>query len=713
MSASRRYRSALAVSLLHDLERVLREAQAHRAVRGIVIKGDRGKFSGGFDITAIRAAQSAQGGKGVIDGSSLLTAAVEQSSKPIVAAIEGLALGGGLELAMSCHARLSAPGAMLGLPELNLGVIPGFGGTQRLPRLIGLQTAIKMILSSKPIRAEMAQPLGLVDRIVPRAELLTEATELALELAASGQWKRTLARTDKIEPAEQAQMIVGFARAQTQKKAPAGVVHPLLCLDAILEGAVNGGEAGLRKEAEVFERVLTSDTAKSLVHVFFAQRATAKVGGVSDRGLKPRAMRRVAVVGGGLMGSGIATSCIQAGIEVLMKEINPKFLEAGIARVRANLFSKVKKGRMTPNAFEATMKRLKGTLDYSRFKHVDMVIEAAVEAIPLKQKIFKELCDACSPTCILATNTSTINIDLVSKLIPDARDRVCGLHYFSPAHVMPLLEIVRTEATSPQVLLDSLAFAKRTKKVPVVVGNCTGFAVNRVFFPYGQTAMMLLDMGVDPYAIDKAIGPGKGFGMPMGPLRLNDLVGMATTAHVGKQFVENFPERSYANGIVPSMVEAKRLGETTKMGFYKYGKGRKAEPDPEGIAPFLQASKAAARLPAVSSLSPQGIQEAIFFPVVNESARVLAEGVVERAADLDIATVLSMGFPAHKGGIIKWADTVGARRIVDGLEAWQARVPAQHKGFFEPCALLKQAAARGIAIADAGAVSQLSTKSKM
>ena len=269
------------MSLLHDLERVLREAQAHRAVRGIVIKGDRGKFSGGFDITAIRAAQSAQGGKGVIDGSSLLTAAVEQSSKPIVAAIEGLALGGGLELAMSCHARLSAPGAMLGLPELNLGVIPGFGGTQRLPRLIGLQTAIKMILSSKPIRAEMAQPLGLVDRIVPRAELLTEATELALELAASGQWKRTLARTDKIEPAEQAQMIVGFARAQTQKKAPAGVEHPLLCLDAILEGAVNGGEAGLRKEAEVFERVLTSDTAKSLVHVFFAQRATAKVGGVS------------------------------------------------------------------------------------------------------------------------------------------------------------------------------------------------------------------------------------------------------------------------------------------------------------------------------------------------------------------------------------------------------------------------------------------------
>ena len=644
------------------------------------------------------------------DGSGLMTRLVENSPKPVVAAVEGLALGGGCELAMACCARVSAPGALFGLPELNLGVIPGFGGTQRLPRLVGLPTACKMILSSKPVKAEMAKELGLVDKIVPKGETLNAATELALELAAGGDFPRTLARVDKIEPPEQAKQIVGFVRAQTMKKAPKGVEHPLLCLDAIEEGAVNGGDAGLRKEREVFMRVLASDTAKALVHVFFSQRATSKVPGVTDRGLEPRPFKRVGIVGGGLMGSGIATSCVLVGIKVLLKEINKKAMEAGVARVRANLFSRVKKGRMTPNAFEAAMKRVVGTVDYGKFGTVDCVIEAAVEAIPLKQKIFKELCDNTRKDCILATNTSTINIDLVSKLIPEARSRVCGLHYFSPAHVMPLLEIVRTDTTSPQVLLDAIAFAKATKKVPVVVGNCTGFAVNRVFFPYGQAAMMLIDMGVDPYAIDKAIGPGQGFGMPMGPLRLNDLVGMATTMHVGKEFTDNYPERSYTNGIVPAMVDAKRLGETTKTGFYKYGKGRKADPDPEGIAPFLAASRSAANLPPVPSLSPEEIQEAIFFPVVNESARVLAEGVVDKAADLDIATVLSMGFPAHKGGIIKYADTVGAKRTVDTLEMWAHRCP-QHKGFFEPCALLKQAAARGISIADAGAT--MRTRPKM
>lgn len=645
-------------------------------------------------------------GGGGIDNriNEAFVALLEAGPKPTVAAISGMALGGGLEAALACNARVATPEASLGLPELQLGIIPGFGGTQRLPRVVGLTQAIKMMLTSAPVKANVGKKLGLIDVLVPQPEdLLPTAKRVALDIADGRAPRRmSLFRTDKIEPMGEALQIIEFARAQVAKQAR-GLRHPQLCLDAIQAGVEHGGLAGIKAEGAAFAAAAALDTHKALVHIFFAIRSTKKIKGVTDKNLKPRRIQTVAVLGGGLMGSGIATACILAGMNVLLKEVNSTFLQGGMERIKGNLASRVKKGRMTGGAATECMTRVQGVLDYSEFKTVDMVIEAVIEDIKLKQTIFQDLARACRPDAILSTNTSTIDVELIGAKIPDSLDRLIGAHFFSPAHIMPLLEIVRTQHTAPQVILDTLEFGSRMKKTPVVVGNCTGFAVNRVFFPYTQAACMLADMGphMDPYMIDKAIA---GFGMPMGPFRLSDLVGADVGLHVGKNFLESFHERSYPASIIAALNDTKRLGEKTGAGFYKYDARRKASPDPQGVAPLLEASRGVA--PFAGKPLPEGIigkenpvkdiVEFIFFPVVNEACRVIEEGIVDKPADLDVATVMAMGFPAPKGGLIFWADLVGAKYVADRLKDWAEKLrPYGLNGFFEPCHYLKRVAESG------------------
>lgn len=373
-------------------------------------------------------------------------------------------------------------------------------------------------------------------------------------------------------------------------------------------------------------------------------------------------------------------------------------MQAGLGRVGANLKSRVKKGKMSAASAEAALGRLKGSITYDDFGDVDMVIEAVLEDINLKQRIFADLVKVCPPHAILSTNTSTIDIELIGAKVPEAQERIVGAHFFSPAHIMPLLEIVRTSKSSPQVVLDTIHFGSGIKKTPVVVGNCTGFAVNRVFFPYTQAACILADVGLDPYLVDKAVAQ---FGMPMGPFRLSDLVGADVGYHVGSNFLESFPERCYPARIIALLNDKKRLGEKTGSGFYKYGPGRKASPDPEFRA-ILEESRAGAGLqplmqnPQFSKMSANDILEFVMFPVVNEGCRVIAERIVDKPADLDIATVMSMGFPAPRGGLIFWADLVGAEYIVRRLNEWASAVePYNLSGFFKPCLYLESAAARG------------------
>ncbi|KAF9673279.1 hypothetical protein SADUNF_Sadunf10G0007700 [Salix dunnii] len=656
-------------------------------VNSLSFDGARGKFSGGFDISSFG---GVQGGKvseprpGFISV-EVLSDTVEAAKKPSVAAIHGLALGGGLEVAMACHARISTPTAQLGLPELQLGIIPGFGGTQRLPRLVGISKALEMMLTSKPVKGEEAHALGLVDAVVSPNELVSTARQWALDILERRRpWIASLYKTEKLDSLGEAREIFKFARAQAQKRAP-NLTHPIVCIDVVEHGIVSGPRNGLYKELESFQELVRSDTCKSLIHIFFAQRGTTKVPGITDLGLVPRQVKKVAVLGGGLMGSGIATALVLSNYPVILKEVNDQFLQAGIA----NLQSRVKKGRMTQVKFEKTMSLLKGALDYESFKDVDLVIEAVIENVSLKQQIFSDLEKYCPPHCILASNTSTIDLNLIGKQTK-SQDRIIGAHFFSPAHVMPLLEIVRTKQTSPQVIVDLLDVGKKIRKTPVVVGNCTGFAVNRMFFPYTQAALLLVEHGADLYQIDKVITK---FGMPMGPFRLADLVGFGVAIATGTQFVVNFPERTYKSMLIPLMQEDKRAGETTRKGFYLYDDRRKAKPDPE-LRKYIEKARNISGVaidPRLAKLPEKDIVEMIFFPVVNEACRVFAEGIAVKAADLDISSLMGMGFPPYRGGIMFWADSLGSKYIYSRLEEWSKT----YGEFFKPCAFLAERAAKG------------------
>ncbi|XP_038976450.1 glyoxysomal fatty acid beta-oxidation multifunctional protein MFP-a-like isoform X1 [Phoenix dactylifera] len=681
--------NALSLDVLVSLKENYEEALRRDDVKAIVLTGAGGKFSGGFDISAFQEGKTKQA-KVDFSANDFLNDTLEGARKPSVAAIDGLALGGGLEVAMACHGRISTSTAQLGLPELRLGIIPGMGGTQRLPRLVGLSKALEMMLMSKSMNGDEAHALGLVDAIVSPDELVKTARSWALDIVELRRpWIKSLYRTDKLEPLGMAREILNFARDQAQKQA-AKLQHPLICIDVIEEGIVSGPLAGLWKELYSSRMLQSSETSKSLMHIFFAQRATSKVPGITDIGLTPRRIRKVAIVGGGLMGSGIATALILSNYLVILKEVNENFLQSGVGKVKANLQGYVKKRKMTQEECGKALSLLIGVLDYEHFKDVDMVIEAVIENVSLKQQIFADLEKYCPPHCILASNTSTIDLNSIGEKTM-SQDRIVGAHFFSPAHVMPLLEIVYTRTTSPQVVVDLLGVARKIHKTPIVVGNCTGFAVNRMFFPYSQAAALLVDHGLDVYQIDRVITK---FGMPMGPFRLADLVGFKVAVATGTQYLQSFPERCYRSMLIPIMLQDKRIGESSRKGFYVYDEKWKASPDPD-IKKYIEKSRSISAVtqgPKVIELADKDIIEMIFFPVVNEACRVLDEGIASKSSDLDIASIMGMGFPSYRGGTMFWADSLGANYVFSRLEEWSK----MYGDFFKPCAYLKERATRGI-----------------
>ncbi|KAL0910388.1 hypothetical protein M5K25_021366 [Dendrobium thyrsiflorum] len=713
--------NALALSIIAGLKEKYMEAMKRNDVKAIVLTGDGGKFSGGLDINVF-AKVHMTGDVSILpdDSINLLASTIEgpnsaitlyynisfkfynqlnfrvllssDANKPSVAAIQGLALGGGLELAMCCHARISTPDAQLGLPELTLGVIPGFGGTQRLPRLVGLSKAVEIMLLSKSIRAKEGMEYGLVDATTSPENLLIVSRRWALGIAdRSKPWISSLKRTDKLTSLSEARKILHVSGKHAKKIAP-NMPQNQVCLDAIEEGIVFGGYAGLLKESRLFKEIILTTTARSLVHAFFAERATSKVPNVSDVGLKSSHIRKVAVIGGGLMGSGIATALILNGLLVILKEIDSTLLQQGIKTITANLEGLMKKGSLTLDKKNEALTLLKGVLDYSEFKEVDM---AVIEKVPLKQSIFNEIENICPRHCILATNTSTIDLNIVGERTK-SQDRIVGAHFFSPAYVMPLLEIVRTEKTSPQVILDLMTVGKIIKKVPVVVGNCTGFAVNRTFFPYNQAAHMLLHLGVDLYRIDRVIS---NFGMPMGPFQLQDVSGFGVALAVKPIFASSFEGRTFETDLLELMVQSGRNGKANGKGYYLYQSGSKPKPDPSIQTVIDESRKRALITSGVKpvSVSDQEIVEMIFFPVVNEACRVMDEGVVVRASDIDVASILGMGFPKYRGGLVFWADTIGSSYIYSKLKKFEDA----YGRFFTPSKYLEERAANGLPLSSA------------
>ncbi|RZC75615.1 hypothetical protein C5167_051092, partial [Papaver somniferum] len=623
--------NALAPPILAGLKEKYAEAMSREG----------GRFSGGFDISVLELVHQTGDISRLPDVSvQLVCSIIEDAKKPSVVAIEGLALGGGLELIMGCHARIATPKVQLGFPELTLGVLPG---TQRLPRLVGTAKDIEMILTSKFIMSEEGNKLGLIDAIVSKEELLRVVRLWALDIAERRKpWISSLQQTNKLGSLAESHKVIQAAREQAKRTAPNMPQHQA-CLDAVEEGIFFGGYSGVLKTLqEAF---------------FFAQSAIAKVPNVTDIGLKPRPVKKVAVIGGGLMGSGIATALLSLRKSTMMA-----------------------KGKTTEDKVKKALLILTGVLDYAEFKHVDMVIEAVTESIPVKQSIFRELEKVCSCDCILASNTSTIDLNVVGQKT-SSQERIIGAYFFSPAHVMSLLEIVRTDKTSSQVILDLMTVGKTVKKVCVVVGNCIGFAVNRTFFPYTQGAHILANLGVEVFRIDRLISS---FGMPIGPFQLQDLAGYGVGMAVGEEFSSSFPDRTFKSP------PRKNNGK----GYYKYEKGCKPKPDLTVLPIIKESIKLTNLMPGGKplSLSDQEIVEMIMFPVVNEACRVLDGGVVVRASDLDAASIHGMSFPSYRGGLVFWADTVGAKHIYSSLKKWLE----MYGNFFRPSEFLEDRAIKGI-----------------
>ncbi|KAI5680469.1 hypothetical protein M9H77_01696 [Catharanthus roseus] len=683
----------LSVDVMLSLKERIEEAVLRDDVKAIVLIGSHGKFSAGFDVMAFGGSVERKTRKELgflsID---FVTDTLEASKKPIVAAIDGPAFGGGLEIALACHARISTASAQLGLTELEYGIIPGLGGTQRLPRLVGICKALEMLLMSKRVSGDEAKSLNLIDFIAPADKLLAIARQWALDiLECQRRWVISLYKTDKLGPLAESRRIFNFARIQVQERTP-NVTYPLICIDVVEEGIVSDPRNGLWKEVEVLQELRQSSACRSLVHIFFSQRRTTKIPGVSGTDLVPRNMKKIAVIGGGLLGSDIATALILCNYNVIMKEVNEISLLNGVCRVKENLRRYVDGGKLTHQKLEQAFTLLKCVLNYDSFNDVDLVIEAASQSLSLKQQTFAELEKYCPQHCIFSSNNCPVDLGLIGER-SRVHNRIVGVNLFSPAPFVPLLELVCTDRTCLQVIVDLMAFGRKLGKTPVVVGNSTGFALNRMFFLYLQSAMLLVESGADAYQIDQCMVK---FGMQFGPFRMIDRIGLQVTAKTAAQFYENFPQRSHKSWLIQVMQEKDYGGESNHKGFYAYDNKYKAHPDPK-ILRYIKIARnkySGTINSKLKELFDEDIVEMVLFPVVNEACRLIADGIALKSSDLDVASVMGMGFPRYRGGVIFWADTIGSTYICLRLEHWSTKFGE----YFKPCAYLVQRASKGYSL---------------
>jgi 3-hydroxyacyl-CoA dehydrogenase len=652
----------------------LRAAQKAGA-RAIVLIGSSRGFSAGAEMTEFGKPRQAPSLPDVFD-------AIEGSDAPVVAAIHGNALGGGLELALACHARVAAPGGQLGLPEVKRGFVPGAGGTQRLPRLIGLD-ALRTIVSGEPVQAEEAHRLGFVDAVLPAGQDLEKAAVAWARDAASSGRRFVLARerTDKT----QGQGMAAFDDAAKKLLARSrGQESPKGCVEAVRAAFTLPFEDGLKRERELFQSLVSGEQSKALRHVFFGEREAQRVPGV-PADTKPLPVQKLVVIGGGTMGGGIAMSAANFGMAVTMVETSAEALERGLKRCRANWQRTVDSGRLKPEEMERRSALLKGSTDFdAAVREADLVIEAVFEEMAVKKEIFGRLDKAARPGIVLASNTSTLSIDEIASAT-SRPELVCGMHFFSPANVMRLLEIVRGAETSPATLATVMDVGKRIGKLNVVVGNCDGFVGNRMTGKRGPQVEKLLLEGALPQDIDRVM---EGYGMAMGPLATGDLAGLDIGAAVRKA-------RGTVAPVADAIVAKGRFGQKTGAGYYRYDENRKRQPDPEVERIILDvAEKMQVRR---RKIEDSEILERLLLPMVNEGARILDEGIAARPIDIDVVFVNGFGWPAWRGGPMFWADSLGLAQVRDKLARY---AEATNDANLKPAALIERLAAEGGSFAD-------------
>ena len=632
----------------------LKKAQADAAVKAVVIIGSAKAFSGGADIREFGKPMSPPMLWDVNDQQDAMT-------KPLVAAIGGFALGGGLELALACSYRIAAPKSQIGFPEVKLGILPGSGGTQRLPRLISAAEALKMMITGEPVPAERAKELGIVDEIVT-GELLQAGIAYAKRLVAQGAGPRRVRDMPPKADGDPAKLFQapppGIAGSAKGNPAPAEI---LKCVEAAVTLPFDEGRK-VERAASVY--LMGTTESKALRHVFFAERQTSKIPDVPED-TPLRELKKAAIVGAGTMGGGIAMSFANAGIPVTILDVSQEALERGMKRIRDNYTVTVQRGRLKQEDMDKRMKLISPRADLAAVKSADIVIEAVFEQMDVKQDMFRKLDAIARPGAILATNTSTLDVNQIAAVTKRPQD-VLGLHFFSPANVMRLLEVVRGKQTAKDVLATSMKLGKTLKKVAVVAGVCDGFIGNRMLEKYQQQAMFLLDEGASPQQVDGAL---QSWGMAMGLFAVGDMAGNDIGWAVRKRRRVERPDFVYS-AVGDRLCEKGRFGQKTGKGWYRYESGnRKPLPDPEIDQIIAEYRKEIGVKPR--QISDQEIVERLIYALVNEGAYILEEGIAQRASDIDMVYLTGYGFPPYRGGPMFYADTVGLDKVLAAIEGFR------------------------------------------
>jgi 3-hydroxyacyl-CoA dehydrogenase len=668
--------NALSVGVPEGIRESISEAARDPAVQAIVLIGGGRTFIAGADINELEKAAAACATDTGPDLHALLQE-IEDCPKPVVMAIHGTALGGGLEVAMAGHFRVAAPGALLGQPEVSLGIIPGAEGTQRLPRLVGLPSAVEMCVTGKPIGAPYALELGLIDKII-EGDLLNGAIEFVREKAAAGApLLKTRERSDKIATGN-------FAAAldngrELARKTRRNQTAPLRALDA-LEAAVSlPFEQGWKREREIMKECLASDQAGAMIHAFFAERAVSKIADI-PKDVHAYPIHKVAIIGAGAMGGGIAMACANAGIPVLLKDSEEAALDRGMGAILKNYESSVKRGRFSRDVANQRIALINPQLSYENFEEADLVLEAVFENMALKREIFREIDKIAKPDCVLATNTSTLNIDEIAAST-SRPEKVVGLHFFNPAHVMRLLEIVRGTATAKEIIATAQSIGKKLGKVGVVVGNCRGFVGNRMMLPYIREAQLLVEEGATPAQVDQALYD---FGMAMGIFAVDDLGGIDVLWRVRQEW-KHLEKPGMRQPLVhDKLYHMGRWGQKTGAGWYRYDQNRQPIADPE-VEALIESTAREAGIKR-RKISNQEIVERCIYSLINEGARILEEGYAQRAGDIDVIYLSGYGFPVYRGGPMWYAESVGLKKIRDRILEFRQSVGE----WWEPAPLLSR-----------------------
>jgi 3-hydroxyacyl-CoA dehydrogenase len=675
--------NALSTEVRQAIRETIEQADNDNRVAAIVLIGAGRTFVAGADINEFQKITS--GSNERVPEMARLVERIEDCRKPVVAAIHGHALGGGMELAMAAHYRVASPSTQMGQPEVKLGIIPGAGGTQRLPRLAGVAKAVEMCSLGTPISAAEAMQLGIIDKVMDvDGDLLATAIAFARE-AVGKPMRKTRERNEKLEHNVP---LFAAARENTRSKQRAPRAA-LAAIDAIEAAATLPYADASNIEQKLFNECLFSDESRALVHAFLAERELAKIPGIpKDTPVLP--INRVGVVGAGTMGAGIAMVFANAGVPVVIRDVDQAALDRGLATIQKNYANSVKRGRFTQQFVDERLQLIRPVLGFDEFADVDMVVEAVFEGMAFKKEVFAVLDGVCKPGAILATNTSYLDIDEIASATkrPQA---VLGTHFFSPANVMKLLEVVRGKATSKDVISTCMQLSKKLGKVGVLVGNCRGFVGNRMFAPYRREAQFLVEEGADVQAVDKALYD---FGMALGPLSVADLAGLDIGWRMRKEFRHLQKPGVRQPFAEDRLCEMGRYGQKTNAGWYRYDENRRAIADPE-VATWMRKWAAEAGVPQ-RQISAQEMVERCIYAMINEGARILEEGIALRAGDIDMVYLNGYGFPSHRGGPIWYADTVGLKKVYERVCEFHQR----HGELWQPAPLLEELAKQGKSFAD-------------